>query len=144
MHRDTLFTTLARLLLLLAAATAFGQNSQFSSTYQTGTPTAQGNNVTVTLSTRITNNGTADASNVTVTLANLTAQNQDYGSFPVVTGISASGGNVLLSQDFTVPQSVYDSWQNGGAPVFSISYTVSGNSASDLIQAAVVPQDQQL
>jgi hypothetical protein len=133
---------IARALFLFIAVAAFGQNAQFSAAYQTGTPTTQGNNVTVTVSTRVTNNGTADASNVTITLANLTAQNRDYGSFPTVTVFSA-GGNVLLSQDFTVPKAVYDSWQNGG-PVFSISYTLNGTSASQTIQATIVPQGQSL
>jgi|SRR5215813_6696120 len=137
-----LFRRLAIALFLFTALTAFGQSAQFSAAYQTGTPTTQDDNVTVTVSTRVTNNGTADASNVTITLANLTAQNQDYGSFPPVTVISG-GGNVLLSQDFTVPKAVYDSWQNGG-PVFSINYTLNGTSASQTIQATSVPEGQSL
>ena len=139
MSRRTLLRVVATALLLLAAASAFGQSPQFSATCQIGAPTTQGNDVTVTISAKITNNGTADSSDVTVTLANLTAKDEDFGSFPAVTVISA-GGSVVLSQDFTLPQWAYDSWQNGGAPVFSVSYTLGGNSASEYVQATIVSQ----
>jgi hypothetical protein len=139
MYRRTILSALSTTLLLLAAASAFGQSSQFSATCQIGAPTTQGNDVTVTISAKITNKGTEDASDVTVTLANLTAKDEDFGSFPAVTVISA-GGSVVLSQDFTLPQWAYDSWQNGGAPVFSVSYTVGGNNASEYVQATFVSQ----
>ena len=93
----------------------------FSGTFTLGTPVASGQDVQLTISFTVANNTPYDVSNATVALHEPRAARVTYGQ---LTGLSLPAGrSAQVSGSFTVPRGLYESWQKGGAPAMSVSFT---------------------
>jgi hypothetical protein len=111
--------------LVVSARPAAAQN--FTGFYQVTSATDQGDGTTqVTLSVDIFNYRADDAVNAVVTLGDSVNPLARYGSFEAAT--ISSGGDVILTAQFLVPNYEYQRWgQNGMTPTLSIEFIDSNN-----------------
>lgn len=112
-------------LCLVAVSLVFAAHVQaageFSGNYSLGAAAPAGDKVQLTISLTLVNNTASDISNATVALHDPRAARVTYGE---LNGLSlAAGSKTQVSGSFTVPQSLYDSWQKGSSPAMSVTFS---------------------
>jgi hypothetical protein len=131
-------------LCFLLAPTVVGvaqTSAAFSGYYQTSNVSALDNQVQLNFSAQVTNNSGSDVANATISLIDTLVAKPPYVQFSGIS-ISNGGTSLALTQSVTIPKYLYDSWQNGGLPQFTIDFTdASGNAIDNIF--AVVPQPAQ-
>lgn len=115
------------------ALAAFAVTSDFSGSYSLGTPAAAGDDVQISISLAINNNTGASVRNAVIALHDPRAARVTYGQ---LAGLSLpAGARTEMNGSFTVPKSLYDSWQKGSSPAMSVSFTdARGNAVRTFIE----------
>lgn len=123
------------LCVILTALTlaAFAAGSDFSGSYNLGTPSAAGDDVQITISLAVSNNTGANVRNAVIALHDPRAGRVTYGQ---LTGLSLPAGErTEMNGSFTVPRALYESWQKGSSPAMSVSFTdAKGNAVRTFIE----------
>ena len=124
---------LAVVLLSLVLSAFAAPEGDFTGTYKLGAASAAGKDVQLTIMLTVANNTSSSISNATIALHEPNAGRVTYGK---VAGLSlAAGAGTQVSGVFRVPQSLYQSWQNGSSPAMSVSYAdAHGNPIQAFIQ----------
>jgi hypothetical protein len=130
--RTSLRVVLVFLISLAVSAYAV-QASDFTGAYTLGAATPAGHDVQVTISLTVANNTSANIGDAAISLHDPRAARVIYGQ---LTGVSlAAGGQAQVSGSFTVPRSLYKTWQQGSAPAMSVSFNdAHGNPVQAFIE----------
>lgn len=117
MHRIARYLCVAGLALGSISIAAAKQGRDFAGTYQLSNISEAGNQVHVTITLKVFNYSGADIRNSGVALFSSDPNHEAIGAFPVVKLFSNSRSATLV-QEFTVPKTEFQRWQQGVHPNF--------------------------
>lgn len=135
-RRNTLAVVVLLSTLALVPAGQATDGRDFAGFYEVSNVTDLGDTVRLTLTVRIFNYSDADLSGATITLQDSLQAATDYGSYPGSLSL-ADRESVRLTNEFTLPRTEYDRWQNGATPSLRIQHSDgAGNAVQRMIELA--------